>query len=82
MYNPSLREQPIEEPAAVIPVQQESSILDWLEASGRLLARDDQDFGGYLDENDEEITDLMGGDEIGYDDIDDDDDDLLDLDEV
>ncbi|HAX90488.1 MAG TPA: hypothetical protein DD379_09145 [Cyanobacteria bacterium UBA11162] len=73
MYNPSLREEPREQLAQVIPVKQEDSLLNWLESSGRLLARDtnDQDF---LDDE-EEITELMGVDDGDYDD---DDDDLLD----
>lgn len=80
MYNPSLSEQPIDQPAGVISVKQETSILDWLESSGRLLARENEELaGGYLDEE-EEIAELMGSDE-GYEDIDldDDDEDLLDL---
>ncbi|HAG83680.1 MAG TPA: hypothetical protein DCL61_21645, partial [Cyanobacteria bacterium UBA12227] len=70
MYNPSLREEPREQLAQVIPVKQEDSLLNWLESSGRLLARDtnDQDF---LDDE-EEITELMGVDDGDYDDDDDD----------
>lgn len=72
-YNPSLREEPRSQRAAVIPLKQESSILDWLENTGRLLARDNKDVD-YLDD-DEEIADLMGADDNAFD-IDDDDDDL------
>jgi hypothetical protein len=68
-YNPSLREEPRNQRAAVIPVNQDSSILDWLENSGRLLARDSNDFD-YLDDEGEELTDLMGGDDGGIDDDD------------
>lgn len=77
MYNPSLREQPLDQPAAVIPLKHESSILDWLESTGRLLARDEANLeaAGYLDEADEEISDLMGSDDVGFDDDDDFDDD-------
>jgi hypothetical protein len=78
MYNPSLREQPRSARAPIIPIQQESSILDWLEATGRLLAREAHDFD-YSD-NEEEIAELMAVDDGSYD-IDDDDEDLLDLDE-
>ncbi len=78
VYNPSLREEPIDEPAAVIPVKQETSILDWLEVTGRLLAREDHDADSYLDDE-EEIDQLMGGDEMVYDEIDDDDDVVDDL---
>ena len=79
MYNPSLQEEPLHQSAPVIPLKHESSILDWLESTGRLLARDDAHLeAGYLDEADEEISDLMGVDEVGYED-DDDDDDVVDL---
>ncbi|MBD2020714.1 DUF3134 domain-containing protein [Leptolyngbya sp. FACHB-36] len=73
MYNPSLREEPRSQRAAVIPIKQESSILDWLESSGRLLARDSTE-SDFLD-NEEEIADLMGSDDASFD-LDDDDDDL------
>ncbi|HEY9906909.1 MAG TPA: DUF3134 domain-containing protein [Thermosynechococcaceae cyanobacterium] len=76
--NPSLREEPRGQRAAVIPAQNESSILDWLESSGRLLARDSSDTG-YLD-NEEEISELMGGEDAAFD-TDDDDDEELDLDD-
>ena len=72
-YNPSLREEPRSQRAAVIPLKQESSILDWLESTGRLLARDSKDVD-YLDD-DEEIADLMGADDNAFD-LDDDDDDI------
>lgn len=72
-YNPSLREEPRDQRATVIPLKQETSILDWLESSGRLLARDSNDYD-YLDDE-EEISELMGGDDSSFD-LDDDDDDL------
>jgi len=67
MYNPSLRREPIHEPAAVIPTQQQASILDWLEESGRLLARDDQEVN-YIDDVEEETLDLIAVDDHHYDD--------------
>jgi phosphopantothenoylcysteine synthetase/decarboxylase len=74
MYNPSLREEPRDQLAEVIPVKQESSLLDWLETNNRLLARaGDED--EYLDDE-EEISELMGVDDSDYDDDDDDDDDI------
>jgi hypothetical protein len=73
-YNPSLREEPREQRAAVIPVKQESSILDWLENTGRLLARDNAE-SDYLEDEGEELSDLMAGDDNSFD-IDDDDDEL------
>ena len=77
MYNPSLREEPRYQPAAVIPLKQDDSILEWLEATGRMLARETVD-DSYLDDGEEEISELMVDD--GTYDLDDDDDDL-DLDE-
>lgn len=73
VYNPSLRETPRNQPAPIIPIMQESSLLDWLENTGRLLARDSVDYD-YLDDE-EEISELMSGDDGTYD-VDDDDDDL------
>jgi phosphopantothenoylcysteine synthetase/decarboxylase len=73
IHNPSLRQETRNQRAAVIPMQQESSILDWLESTGRLLARDNADFD-YLDDE-EEINELMENDGGAFD-TDDDDDDL------
>lgn len=41
--NPSLRLSPRHEPGEVIPTKQETSILDWLEASGRMMPREVQE---------------------------------------
>jgi Protein of unknown function (DUF3134) len=76
VYNPSLRQEPRSQKAAVIPARQESSILDWLENSGRLLAREPQDPD--FSEDEEEINALMATDDGAFD-LDDDDD--LDLEE-
>lgn len=76
MYNPSLREEPREQLADVIPVRQETSLLDWLETNGRLIARDTQE-DDFL-EDEEEISELMGVDDSSYDDDDDDLDDDID----
>jgi hypothetical protein len=78
MLNSSLREEARNQTAAVIPSKNESSLLDWLESNGRLIARDIQE-PTYLDEE-EEISGLMDVDDVTYDDIDDD-DDALDLEE-
>ena len=80
MYNPSLRQIPRHEPAEVIPLKQESLLLEWLEATGRLLARDNQE-PDYVLDAEPEITDLMGGEESPYDDLDDDVEDTLEIDE-
>ena len=77
LHNPSLREEPLDQPAAVIPHKQETSILSWLESTGRLVARDDQVI---------ETTDIEPEDFVGFDDEEpafdfDDDDPIVDLDE-
>ena len=41
--NPALKQQPRYEPAPVIAVQRNTSILEWLEAQGRLIDRDERD---------------------------------------
>ena len=50
MYNPSLRQESRHEPADVIPLNQETSLLDWLANTGRLIARDSHELAGDLDE--------------------------------
>lgn len=73
VYNPSLRESPRSERAPVLPQRQQPSILSWLEQSGRLLSRESSDFDYF--EEEEEINELMAGDDNSFD-IDDDDDEL------
>ncbi|AKG23160.1 DUF3134 domain-containing protein [Calothrix sp. 336/3] len=72
MLNSPLREAPRNQRAVVIPLQQESSILEWLQNSGRMIAREayDQDYP----EDQEEIDSLIGA-EDGISDFDFDDDD-------
>ncbi len=74
-YNPSLREEPRDQRAAVIPVQQESSILDWLEKSGRLLAREVQEVEVGTPEDVDDINQFISEDDNSFD-LDDDSDDL------
>ncbi|NJN86263.1 MAG: DUF3134 family protein [Leptolyngbyaceae cyanobacterium SL_7_1] len=78
MKNPALRQQPRNQPAAVIPPQRDASILDWLENTGRLLAREVNEFDYRDDEA--EINELMSGEDNSFD-IDDDDDEVLEVDE-
>ncbi len=76
MLNNPLREQPRNQRAAVIPLKQEPSLLDWLQATGRLIARDSHE-PDFADESEEEISEFLGGDD-GIDDYDfDEDDDIL-----
>jgi hypothetical protein len=79
MLNSPLREAPRNQRATVIPLKQETSLLDWLQASGRLIARDvhEPDF----QDEEEEISEFLGGDDgIGDYDLDDDDDIAIDED--
>ena len=72
MLNSPLREAPREQRAAVIPSRNESSLLDWLETSGRLIARDVQE-PEYPEQ--EDIPELMPlEDALPYDDIEEDED--------
>jgi len=66
MINPSLRQESRYEPASVIPLKQDSSLLDWLEQNNRLMPREDAESENekYLEE-DEEIAQLMGEDYQG-----------------
>ncbi|MEO0771013.1 MAG: DUF3134 domain-containing protein [Cyanobacteria bacterium J06649_4] len=79
-YNPSVRQIPRKNPADVIPLQRDSSILNWLEGTGRLIPREPVDSVGDEPEP-EELADLMGN-EDKEDDVDDtDDDDEMSLDD-
>lgn len=71
-YNPSLRESKRSELAPVLPLRKNSSILNWLEGTGRLLERENKE-SRKLDEDEEEITALMGADD-NYEDEEEDDD--------
>ncbi|WP_287300869.1 DUF3134 domain-containing protein, partial [Okeania sp. SIO2F5] len=62
VYNPSLLLIPRHEPADVIPTQRDSSIVDWLETSGRMLPRDPSESDNYLEEE-EEISELIAVDD-------------------
>lgn len=73
MHNSPLREQPREQRAGVIPLKHESSLLDWLHATGRLISRDQQE-PEFLDVDEEGVTDFLDSDDVG--DIYDDDDDI------
>jgi NAD/NADP transhydrogenase alpha subunit len=79
MHNPSLREEPRHKPAPTVSTQQQVSILDWLNSTGRLIARESDSYE--YEDNIEELQELMVGDDGGYDDDDDDDEVGLDDDE-
>ena len=70
-YNPSVQQIPRKQHAPVIPERGDSSILRWLESTGRLIPRETVET--VPDEADsEEISDLMGSDDASFDDSDDD----------
>ncbi|ARV62751.1 hypothetical protein BZZ01_32590 [Nostocales cyanobacterium HT-58-2] len=73
MLNSPLREVPRNQRATVIPLKQESSLLDWLQSSGRLIARDVHE-PDFLDDEEEISEFLSAEDGIGEYDFDDDDD--------
>ena len=74
-FNPSVRQIPREDPADVIPLQRDSSILNWLEGTGRMIPREPIDSVGDEPEP-EELADLMGNDD--KDDVEEDDEMSLD----
>jgi Protein of unknown function (DUF3134) len=78
MLNSPLREEPRNQRATVIPLKLESSLLDWLQSSGRIVARDvhESDFLG----EEAEISDFLGA-EDGIGDYDFDDDNGVNIDE-
>lgn len=89
MKNPALRKEKRYEPAPVIPLKQEGSLLDWLEANNRLIYREEKE-DRWIDPllaDEEEIGDLIDVEEVfdpdDLDDLDDldDPDDLDDLDD-
>jgi Protein of unknown function (DUF3134) len=75
MLNSPLREEPRNQRAAVIPLKQESSLLDWLRSHGRLIARDVHE-SDLSEEENEEISDFLGGEDGIADYLDDDDDEI------
>jgi hypothetical protein len=64
MNNPSLREEPLAQGPVPIPTRPNASILDWLEGSGRLLAREVNERDPLA--NDEEIEALIIGDDADF----------------
>lgn len=58
--NPSLTQKARHEIADVIPLEYETSILDWLERSGRLMDRNNEDVD--VVDPEEEIAELIEND--------------------
>ena len=74
MNNPSLHQEPRYEPAAVIPLKQEASLIDWLKANNRLIPRDSAEvvFDAAEDDGLEDFIDTEGDYEDDFDDDSDD----------
>jgi hypothetical protein len=71
--NPALVQEPRYEPAIVIPLKQEASLIDWLKANNRLIARESSETDKIKAEDDLDV--LMDSDDDGDDDFVDDSDD-------
>lgn len=60
MYNPALHEEPRSQRTVVIPQRQESSFLDWLQSTGRLVSRESGKYSAdYDDEEEEELSEEL-----------------------
>ncbi|MCJ2541306.1 DUF3134 family protein [Thermostichus vulcanus] len=62
MYNPSLREEPRDQPPTVVPSPSSLSIIDWLRQEGRLIEHPIEVTGLVLEEDIDDIDDLIGDD--------------------
>ena len=74
MKNPALRKEKRYEPAPVIPLKQDGSLLDWLDENERIIYREDKIIEKVSLEE-EEISDLSDLIEDQDDDFDDEDTD-------
>ena len=72
--NPALTQEPRYEPAIVIPLKQESSLIDWLKANDRLIPREPAEKEN-LDAAHDDVSELLSDDYDEEDDFDDDNDD-------
>jgi len=62
--NPSLRQLPRHEQAELIPANNETSLLEWLQATGRLIPRDEEERAARKEELEE--LGLIAEDDDGY----------------
>ena len=86
MKNPALHQEKRYEPAPVIPLKQDGSLLDWLKENNRIIYREEKEekiIPSVMPEDDD-ISDLIEGEEDDFDtDLDEmdvdsiDDDDLI-----
>ena len=68
--NPALVQEPRYEPAIVIPIKREASLIDWLKANNRLIPRETVEVVEKV-KADDDLDVLMDGDDDDF--IDDDD---------
>ncbi|HIK21480.1 MAG TPA: DUF3134 family protein [Synechococcus sp. M44_DOE_062] len=61
-HNPSLREEPRDQPPMVVPSPSSLSILDWLRKEGRLIEQPIEVSEMVLEEDIDDIDDLIGDD--------------------
>jgi hypothetical protein len=73
--NPALSQEPRYEPAIVIPLKQEASLLDWLEANNRLIPREVQEPEKASLDSPDDVDELLENEEDFSEDDDFDDDD-------
>ncbi|MDB9345601.1 DUF3134 domain-containing protein [Nodularia spumigena CS-586/05] len=78
MLNSPLSEEPRNQRAPVIPLQPESSMMDWLQTQGRLVARNIQETE--FSQQEAEISEFLSSEE-GIEDYDMDDDSDVSLEE-
>ncbi|MGK7945886.1 MAG: DUF3134 domain-containing protein [Microcystaceae cyanobacterium] len=76
-YNPSLSQEPRYEPAAVIPIKEDTSLVDWLKATNRLIPREVVAEEEKSSE-DVDLADFIDTDDPAYEDNDDSDMDVED----
>ena len=60
--NPALVQEPRYEPAIVIPIKREASLIDWLKANNRLIPREPVETTEKV-KADDDLDVLMDGDE-------------------
>ncbi len=63
--NRALRQEPRYEPAAVIPLNPEPSLMDWLKMNNRLIPREVEEIANKIDD-DREILQLMDAEDPSY----------------
>ncbi len=61
MYNPSLRRETRYEPAAVLQITRDQTLIDWLESNNRIIFREKEETP--VSSEEEDITDLMDGED-------------------